>query len=110
MCIEHACCSGVDKRSNLTAAEVGANMILAPLQCGVRRDSLHPGTYRMERALLKPTSPEAKSVNHSTAATCALEVRVEARSYTQFNLSTCLGHSTTRRILPCVFFSLLHLM
>src|SRR6478672_11071017 len=87
MCIEHACCSGVDKRSNLTAAEVGANMILAPLQCGVRRDSLHPGTYRMERALLKPTSPEAKSVNHSTAATCALDGRVEARSYTQMNLT-----------------------
>src|SRR6478752_4176026 len=82
MCIEHACCSGVDKRSNLTAAEVGANMILAPLQCGVRRDSLHPGTYRMERALLKPTSPEARSVNYSTAATCALEGRVEACSYT----------------------------
>src|SRR4051812_43240249 len=81
MCIEHACRSGVDKRSNLTAAEVGANMILAPLQCGVRRDPLHPGTYRMERALLKPSSPEAKAVNHSTAATCALEGRAEARSY-----------------------------
>src|SRR6478609_7194911 len=84
MCIEHACCSGVDERSNLTAAEVGANMILAPLQCGVRREPRHPGTYRMERALLKPISPEAKAVNHSTTATCALEVRAEARSYTRF--------------------------
>ena len=61
-------------------------MILAPLQCGVFRDLLHPGTYRMERALLKPTSPEAKAVNHSTTATCALEGRAEARSYTRIEI------------------------
>ena len=49
----------------------------------------------MERALLKPTSPEAKSVNHSTAATCALEGRVEARSYTQIKFGGGGFHGPT---------------
>ena len=36
--VEQACCSGVDGRSNLTAAAVGVSMILAPLHCGVFRN------------------------------------------------------------------------
>src|SRR5512135_3779654 len=62
--IAQAARSGVDGRSNLTAATVGASMILAPLHCGVCRDQRHPGTYRRKRALSKipPTGSKPQGI------------------------------------------------
>src|SRR5512142_2879066 len=62
--IAQAARGGVDGRSNLTAATVGASMILDPLHWGVCRDQQHPGTYRRKRALSKipPTGSKPQGI------------------------------------------------
>jgi hypothetical protein len=61
MLFEQACCSGVEARANLTAEAVGVSMILAPLECGIFWILLHLGSYRIEGALSKPSSPRSKT-------------------------------------------------